>query len=443
MQLPIQNSRRSVCEITPGHLSTNPRLVKEADALQAAGFDVSVVAADYLDWAREADLEFGSRGWRVASTVRFGPLAPLPLRMRQKLLQGASRAIVKAGFSQQRVIDTAWHPVTPELIRAASATKADLYIAHYPAALPAAALAARKHGTLYAFDAEDYHLGDPPEDSTYDFERAMIRAIEGQYLPGAAYVTAASPGIAEAYAKTYGIDRPTVVLNVFPAADGPAFPSTCGTAKPSPSLYWFSQTIGPDRGLECAVEAIARARSAPHLYLRGLAAPGFDDRLKDLARQSGIEDRLHILPIARPAEMTRLAAAYDLGLVSETGYTPNRRIALTNKQFTYLLAGVPAVASDLPAHRRLARGLDSAVLLYSTGNASSLSEVLDGLLLNPARLAAARAAAFELGQKRFNWENESRIFVNLVQKTLSDRQDIKSISSLPPPIEAEVPCALH
>jgi hypothetical protein len=34
--------------VTPGHLSTNPRLVKEADALAAAGYQVSVVSARFI-----------------------------------------------------------------------------------------------------------------------------------------------------------------------------------------------------------------------------------------------------------------------------------------------------------------------------------------------------------------------------------------------------------
>ena len=133
--------------------------------------------------------------------------------------------------------------------------KADLYIAHYPAALPAAAKSAARHGARYAFDAEDFHLGDLPDLPKHEHERRRLRAIEGAYLPRAAYVTAASPGIADAYVKGYGIKRPAVVLNVFPLSRAPASTTPRGTVEPGPSLYWFSQTIGPDRGLEAAVAA--------------------------------------------------------------------------------------------------------------------------------------------------------------------------------------------
>ena len=63
-----------------------------------------------------------------------------------------------AGFAGR-----AFSPFTGPLTAAAKRVPADLYIAHYPAALPAAAIAARRHGALYAFDAEDFHLGDLPD----------------------------------------------------------------------------------------------------------------------------------------------------------------------------------------------------------------------------------------------------------------------------------------
>ena len=45
----------TVCLVSPGHVATNPRLVKEADALCAAGFRVRVVAADYWPAFRPLD----------------------------------------------------------------------------------------------------------------------------------------------------------------------------------------------------------------------------------------------------------------------------------------------------------------------------------------------------------------------------------------------------
>src|SRR5262249_52977590 len=152
----------------------------------------------------------------------------------------------------------------------------------------------------------------------------------------------------------------TVVLNVFPCAQAPSRLTPSGTTLPGPSLYWFSQTIGSDRGLECAVVAISRARAKPHLYLRGSPAEGFLDQLRAIAIAAGVADRVHILPPALPSEMGHLAQHYDLGFSGEPGHTPNNRIALGNKIFTYLLAGLPVIMSAIPAHRAFAPELGEA-----------------------------------------------------------------------------------
>ena len=407
-----------MCILTPGHLSTNPRLVKEADALAKAGYHVSVIAADFALWARDADKSFSGQSWQVVRTLPFGPHSPRSSRVVQLLRQRLARAMVVAGVHHPAVVRAAWHPISPDLVTAALDVAADLYIAHYPAALPAAAIAAQCHQAFYAFDAEDFHLGDPPEGAEHNTERRMIRAIEARYLPGCIYVTAASPGIADAYVEAYGITRPTVVLNVFPRSQGPSGPTPRGTANPRPSVYWVSQTIGPDRGLECAVRAIGWARARPHLYLRGTPAAGFLDRLRVIAGEAGASERLHILPPAAPSEMERLAAAYDVGLVGETGHTPNRRIALTNKQFTYLLAGIPLVMSDIPAHRAFAPAMGGAARLYPVDNPAALAAALDTLLGDPASLAAARNAAWQLGQERFNWDVKQTKLLGCVEAAL-------------------------
>lgn len=409
-----------ICIVTPGALGSNPRVVKEAQALHEAGNDVTVLATRTLalvDRWDEAVLAAAPwRAQRLDFTVRGGAWR----------LRRAAQVVHALAFSTTKCVDLAgraFSAFTGPLTAAAKRVPADLYIAHYPAALPATATAARRHGALYAFDAEDFHLGDLPEAPEHELKRRLIRAIEKRHLPGCVYITAASPGIADAYVEVYGIARPTVLLNVFPCAQAPLGPTRAGTKIPGPSVYWFSQTIGPDRGLECAVRAIGRATTRPHLYLRGFPALGFLDKLRTIAGEAGADNQLHILPPRAPPEMERLAASYDVGLSSETGHTLSRRIALTNKLFTYLLAGLPVVMSDIPAHRVFAPAAGEAARLYTTDDADSLATALDTLLGDPTMLAAARASAFRLGQARFNWDVERAKLLEKVAAVLASRTD--------------------
>ena len=406
-----------ICIVSPGAIGSNPRVVKEADALAEVGHDVTVIATRTLDCVDPLDeavlanatwraqrLDFRSRGigWRCR-------------RASQIAQQAAFSLIGWDGFAERAV-----SPFTAPLIAATKTVAADLYVAHYPAALPAAAIAARMNDARHAYDAEDFHLGDWPDGPDNEPKRRVVRAIEGRYLQNCAYVTAASPGIADAYAKTYGVARPTVMLNVFPRAQAPAAPTPAGTAAPGPSVYWFSQTIGADRGLETAVKAIGRARTKPHLYLRGNPAAGAVERLTSIAAEVGATDRLHILGSESPLDMVRLASAYDAGLSSEIGHTLNRGIALNNKLFTYILAGVPVLLSDIPAHRALAALAGNAVRVYTTEDDSSLAGAMDGLIGAPRTLADARVAAFQLGQTHFNWDLEKKSLYRLVATAVKD-----------------------
>ena len=225
----------------------------------------------------------------------------------------------------------------------------------------------------------------------------------------------------------------------FPCAQAPSNPTPTGTAEPGPSVYWFSQTIGPDRGLECAVQAIGRARVRPHLYLRGSPASGFLDRLQTIAAAAGAAGRLHILSPAAPSEMERLAASYDVGFSGEPGHTRNNRTALGNKLFTYLLAGLPVVMSDIPAHRAFAPEAGEAARLYTTDDADSLAAALDLVLGDPALLAAARAAAFRLGQTRFNWDIEKAKLLDLVKSLSTETSTMTQIKATPYRIQQERP----
>jgi hypothetical protein len=410
-----------VCIVTPGQIGCNPRIIKEADALHAAGYEVRVIATQMLDHVEPRDraLIRGIR-WRLQRIDLRSRLRWKLLRVGQLCARGA---YLSTGFA--RYADVALRAYMLPLRRAALATSADLYVAHYPDALPAVAAAARNHDARYAYDAEDFHLGDWPDRLTYETERRLVGDIEARYLPGCAYVTAASPGIADAYAKAYGIKRPHVVLNTFPLGRAAPAPTQRGTAQPAPSLYWFSQTIGPSRGLECAVHAIARARTGPHLYLRGTPAAGFAGRLLDLARTAGVAGRVHFLAPDEPDKMELLARDYDAGLCSEPAYTRNNALALSNKLFTYILAGIPPLLSDTPGQCRFASESGLTDLIYERENPAALAALLDHLLGDASRLAAARAQVWRLGQERYNWEREQSGLIEALHFANGDRVRVR------------------
>jgi glycosyltransferase involved in cell wall biosynthesis len=425
-----------VCIITQSHPSMNPRMVKEADALSEAGYSISVIAPVFSSWGGIADAEFSDRPWNIVARPQFGPLSPRSTRLAELARRSlAGFAVKQLGISHPSVVRAAWHPSAPLLVSAALQVKARLYIGHTVSGLPAASIAAHRNNAHYAFDAEDFHPGDLPNAPQCRHENRMVRLIESRHLPGCAYITTAAPMIGEAYQQAYGISCPKTVLNVFPRSYAPTIATDRGDMSPGPSIYWFSRTIGASRGLECAIKAIGLAGSEPHLYVRGDLAGGFLDTLQSAAALFGVTDRLHILPPAAPSQMLQLAAAYDIGLAGETGDTRNHEIALSNKLFSYIQAGIPVAMSDIPSQCAFAESVGPAARLYRVDDPVDLAKAIDHFLLNPKRLAKARAHAFRLGQDKLNWETEKTGLVKLVESVIGPvRQDSvlgSDASSLP------------
>lgn len=392
--------RRAVCIVSPGNLASNPRVLKEADALHGAGYDVTSVFCAYSDALRTADDEIAAAvPWKTVRVAR-SPAEGLRLHA----LRPLARAALAAGWEvPPGLAAEAYGGPAAILARHARAVRADLYIAHYVSALPAAAAAARRHGGLLGFDAEDFHSGEGtgrPDDA---FRMKMVEAVESAILPTCVHLSAAAPMIGEAYAARYGIDVPRTLLNVFPLSMAPAAPAHRHGA--GLKAYWFSQTIGLDRGLQAFIEAMARTRVPVTLDIRGSNRWGHGNTLLALARSLGIGDRVRLLPMAPPREMARLAADCDIGLSLETEISENRRLCLTNKIFTYLLAGMPVIMSDTPAQRRLAPDLGDATRLVSLADPAGIARMLDDLAA-PSVFAAASASAWRLGRERYNWEYE-------------------------------------
>ena len=400
-----------ICIITPGQIGSNPRVVKEADALVAAGHCVTVICTKVARFVEPRDQSIMAR---ARFSVRRLPFDRPFARWVARVVQIAARYLCRKGLGSR--FEPAAHSVfASALTRAAIAEPADLYIAHYVAALPAAAVAAQRHGAAYAFDAEDFHLGDLPDLPQNQFANSLIKRIEKRYLSSATFITAASPMIAAAYAETYGLPLPATVLNVFPRTNGPSAPTAAGSQRPGPTLYWFSQVIGPGRGLEAAVEALALVRVPLQLHLRGSPAAGYEHELRRLAASFGVADRLHLHRPIAPDALELDAARFDLGYAGELPHSLNRTIALTNKLFSYLTSGLPVVLSDIPAHRELAPKLGQAGEMFASGSAASLAAAIERHLAGRQGLAARRAQAWELGQTKFAWDNEAHKIVGLVQ----------------------------
>jgi glycosyltransferase involved in cell wall biosynthesis len=322
------------------------------------------------------------------------------------------RRLASSAFDQLKWIKLAEYSTCaslPELTKLASAKPADWIIAHTQPALPAAAAAAKYRKTRLGFDCEDLlsEMGDASCEA--------MRAIERRYLPECQYVSVTSNCMAAHLMRTYAIARPAVLYNVFPVSLAKGL--TPPLARPAYSplrLHWFSQTLGIERGLQDVLEACARLGEKVELHLRGHASEERKSVILDFADRCGVTKSIKFHPLIEHDEVLKSIGQYDVGLALERPDHQNYSRTVTNKVFSYLLAGLAIAATDTPGQREILDQVPTAGFLYPAGNPKVLAEKLGNWIDSPDLLLEAKQAAWDVARSRFCWDVEETKFLHLL-----------------------------
>ncbi len=305
--------------------------------------------------------------------------------------------LFKVGIRGEAVAAKAYVRGLSQTIALASAQKADLFIAHTQAALPIAAAAANLT-----------QLGADPSD--------IVRVIEQEYLPHCDYVSVPSASIAEQLVEQYGIKPPVVLYNVFPLklAEGMIPPKERPVAAGPVRLHWFGQTIGEGRGLEDAVDAAKTLGNEVELHLRGR----LDERYRAHLELKG-DGRIRFIfhPLVAHDELIKTMDQFDVGLALEDPRNEGYGRTVTNKLFTYLLAGLSIAATDTVGQREILGKAPQVGFLYPSGQPQVLAEGLRLWLNRRNTLLAAQQAAWNLARERFCWDIEKQKLFAAIRAT--------------------------
>ena len=407
-----------ICIINSSNLCFNPRTPKEAAALAGAGHAVRVVgvARDRATLMAQARLADG-QGWRYVAIVA-GPDGLVSRwrwaasGVRSRLYESAARLTGNYHFA-----DLALARLGPELLAAALAEPADLYLAHNLPNLPVAAAAARAMGGRLGFDIEDYHPDEDTPGNGKQFRRHLKRVLFERYGRQCHHLTATSEAMADIVASEHRFVRPVVVYNVFPLAWRAGVPPPLERPRnlrdAGVRAYWFSQHVGLDRGLQDAIRAIALTKRPLTLHVRGVLREPTSRVLQALAAQVGVSNRLIFEPILGPEALIPDAARFDVGLALEQPLNRNRLVTVTNKMFTYILAGIVPVATNTPGQREVMTALGLDHLLYTPGDSQGLARCIDRATA-PDSLGELQTRVWSAAETRWCWEVERRRLVGAI-----------------------------
>jgi glycosyltransferase involved in cell wall biosynthesis len=394
---------RKICLVGMANPSANPRLVREADFFASEGIQTTVVAPSFLpQWvAYDGELLRGGWGYQPVDFLSFprGVIRWQIARARRRLC-----AFLHRLKPSPALVSRAYAYAVPEVARAAAGTGADLFIAHTHSALPAAAMAARRTGAKYAFDAEDVLAESSAEPVD------MIHQIEREYLGGCAYVSTMSEAAADYFKAKITPDQPVLATHNTPSLkdrEGLAAPSLRhrdGTLK----IYWFGQTLGEFSCAEDMVRALPMVHGRVKFTLRGRPVAAYIARLRELASSLGVLDRLEFLPLISPKEVVRLAGEHDILWGAQPSQELFHQLAIGNKVFAGMAAGLGLFLTDTIAHRRLQDAAPGCGVLLQRGNVQMLADHLNRLQSDPAGLLKMQTLSWEHAERRYNWESEAR-----------------------------------
>jgi glycosyltransferase involved in cell wall biosynthesis len=267
---------------------------------------------------------------------------------------------------------------------------------------------ADRAGARLVYDSHEWWSGRERHGRPTPLERARERRTERRLVRRADAVLTVSAGIAERLGKWRG-GKVLVVRNTFPAVGAGAVP-----VPDRPSGVVYAGRIGAARDLETLLPAAAAARLETCLM-------GQVDR-EYLHRIHVAGGTVRIEP-ARPVdEVDDVLRRGGISVVTLTDSCENHRLALPNKLFHAVRAGVPVVAADLPELRRVVTeyGLGQ---LYRSGDVESMRAALDLVVADYPRWCKQVAQA----KDELSWERDAAVLVG-VYATLAGR-DVQPVSA--------------
>jgi glycosyltransferase involved in cell wall biosynthesis len=269
-------------------------------------------------------------------------------------------------------------------------------------------LAAQGKAVKVVYDAHEYvagmHGGNP-------FWEAAYTAMEREFAAQAdAFVTVSEP-IADLLPQDLGLaTRPTVVLNTpllgagQGQADGPDLRSVLGLS-PQTALGVYAGVLHANRNLRPLIESVALV---PDLHLALVCVPNAHywaaEALRRHAADLGLDDRVHLVEPVAPEQVVRFLSSATFGVHPMAQGLPNHEMALPNKLFDYIWAGLPVAVSRVKAMAELVEeaGIGFA---FDPDDPASIAQAISQVLDHRKELAAA-ARAPEL-KERFAWEGQA------------------------------------
>jgi len=369
-------------------LASDTRVLREASTLAQAGPQVHVIGKQVPAGFEPADgVSCSSVG--ASSVFRAEGAASLGGRRLSPPARMARWALLPMHRNQ------AFGRWAAGAERDAADREFDVVHAHDFTALEAGARLAAARGVPLVYDTHELWSGRPRVGRPTPLQARREARIEADLGSRATAVITVGDGVAGALRERYGWGHITVIRNTFP------LPAVLPAAPPAPTGAVYAGRLAPYRELE-AIAAASRLVDLP-ITLLGPA---------DETWLASFDPGLALLRPALPVDdVDQLLTTAGLALVTHSDRWANHRLAMPNKLFHAVRAGVPVIATDVGELGKLVRehGVGE---LYRPGDGADLARAVGRAQERyPELVAAVLRAAPAL-----SWERDSAALLDLYQR---------------------------
>jgi len=385
-----------ICYVSSLEFSGATRPLKEARSLAEAGADVCFVG--YEEYMPTRIRESGFRVVTVGQRPARGSENPV------RLLRVAYNLTIF------RVID-AWRKwrAPRQLVAAAASTGANIVQAVDLPGLEIGGPAAKRMGAKFVYDAHELWLGfvDNPDRGMSPEARRRFLETERRWIGQADLVLAVSEPQGQRMAEHYGVPRPLILFN--------SPPNRVEAVRPvsDPVRLVFHGGLSADRNIDGLIRAMALV-DGPTLDIHGFSRTIDLGELQRLAEELGLHDRVRFHGAFDYDEVVRLLEGYDVGVMAVKAVEENFEIALPNKLFDCICAGVAVAMGNTRAILEVVEETGCGVPL----DPSTPETIAEGLRL----LVSDREALLEMKRAsvaaapKYWWPEQARKLVSALQR---------------------------
>jgi glycosyltransferase involved in cell wall biosynthesis len=230
-------------------------------------------------------------------------------------------------------------------------------------------------------------------------------AVEMKLVPKFKWGYTVSEGIAEEFKKRYEVDYITI-RNVPVLKE--IEPVTA-----SEQFILYQGAVNEGRGLEYLIPAMKHVNCKLLICGDG----NFMSQLKKLIAENKVENKIELKGWVAPEKLRLVSQQATFGIALSEKEGLNQWLALPNKFFDYIHAGIPQITMNFPEYQKINTRYEVAVLIDDL-KPESIVNSINELLNNETRRKQLKENCLKAKQE-LNWQSEEKKLVEFYKKVFT------------------------